>query len=168
MFWWQSHWEVPFHLKSLQLGGCKVILYIYVYMYPAEMLCFGLLSILKSRYLHVLRRAFIFIIFSLYFFFLHFFSWMLVQNFPGNLYFIAWLYLNLVVAPFILCIFCGSLSLHFEKRRKIQTSEPENRLTGTAVVSHFQTARQDRVIRLRMTEVIVPYIQSFFDLSSFF
>lgn len=108
----------------------------------------------------------VFIIFSLYFFFLKFF---LNATAKEVCIFIPWLYLSLGVAHFILCIFCGPLSLHFEKRKKHQTSETVNRLTGTAlVVSYFQTARQDRIIRLRTTEVIVPYIQSFFNLSIFF
>lgn len=50
------------------------------------------------------------------------------------------------------------LYLHFEKRKKTQNPEPRNRLTGTAVVvSHFQTARQDNIIRLKLTEMIVSY-----------
>lgn len=64
---------------------------------------------------------------------------------------------------------CMAPYLHFEKRKKTQNPEPRNRLTGTdVVVSHFQTAGQDSIIRFRLTEVIVPYHQSFLGLSIFF
>lgn len=77
--------------------------------------------------------------------------------------------LDCTQAWWLLILFYVSFVVHFEKRKNIQTSEPAKRLTGTAVVvSHFQTAQQDRIIRLRTTEVIVPYIQSFSKFSVFF
>lgn len=92
---------------------------------------------------------------------------MLLQIFLGSLSF----YHLTVPKPGGCSFYCMYLLwlFMFLEKKMAQTSEPANRLTGTAVVvSHFQTSQQDRIIRLKMTEVIVPYHQSLFDLSIFF
>lgn len=64
----------------------------------------------------------------------------------------------------------GALYPYILKEEKKDPKPSEmNRLTGTAVVvCHFQTARQDNIIRISSTEAIVPHHQSFLNLSVLF